>query len=105
MALTGFRILAVVLLPLPLVLTTLLVLPLSRNARKGVLVFVHKTLGVTMMGGLKLVHFSLIASGLPLLDAAFKTAHSGRAAHAAAELRPEVRAAVLGKKWREERNF
>jgi hypothetical protein len=63
----GWRLLVHVFLPIPLVLTLLLVVPFPRNLRKGVLLFTHRTLSFTMIGAMRLVHFSLLASGIPLL--------------------------------------
>lgn len=48
------------------------------------------------------MHFSLLASGLPLLDGVVRTFHSAAAAHAD-DLRPDIKTALLAKKWREVR--
>jgi len=53
---------------------------------------------------MKLVHFSLIISGLPLIDSSFRTLSTSKAA-AATDMRPEYKINLLAKKWREERNF
>jgi hypothetical protein len=45
---TGWRVLVNFLLPPPLVLTFLLVLPLPRNVRKGLLLFTDKVLSLSV---------------------------------------------------------
>lgn len=103
-SLGGWRLLVHIFLPIPLVLTLLLVVPFPRNVRKGILIFTHKTLSFTMIGGMKLVHFSLFASGIPLVDSVFRTLRSSQAAESQ-DVRPELKIGLLAKKWREERNF
>ncbi|KAI8462464.1 MAG: hypothetical protein J3K34DRAFT_448235 [Monoraphidium minutum] len=100
----GWRILVNLFMPIPLVLAFLLAVPFPRNVRKGILLFTHRTLSFTMIGGMKLVHFSLIVSGLPLMDSIFRTIDSSKRAHED-DVRPEVKIGLLAKKWREERNF
>eukprot|EP00877_Chromochloris_zofingiensis_P003473 jgi/Chrzof1/13126/Cz07g20240.t1 len=103
-AFTGWKFLVNFLLPPPLFLTLLLVLPFPRNVRKGILLFTNRVLSFSVVGGMKLVHFSLILSGVPLLDSGFRTFKSAQAANEA-ELTPNQRISLLAKKWREERNF
>ena len=55
---------------------------------------------------MKLVHFALVASGIPLADSVFRTMRASEAAaRAGSSARPEVRLQILATKWRQERNF
>lgn len=92
------------LLPPPMLLTFLLVLPFPRNVRKGILLFTSRALAFPVLGGMKFVHLALVLSGVPLMDASFRTFKMAQDANDS-ELTPNQRISVLAKKWREERNF
>lgn len=97
------RAIANVMLPIPVLLTVLLVAPFPRNIRKGILVFTNSVLSFPVLGGMKLVHFALVMAGIPFLDSGMRTYASTHAVHE--ELRPDMKMQVLAKKWRDERNF
>lgn len=103
-SITGWKLLVSIFLPIPLLLTLLLVTPFPRNVRKGILLFTHKVLSFTMIGSFKLVHVALFASGLPLLDMSFQNVKHSRALQDPV-LRPDVKVTLQAKKWRVERNF
>jgi len=101
---TGWRFLVNFMLPPPLILTFLLVIPFPRNVRKGLLIFTNKVLAFSVVGGMKLVHFSLILAGVPLFDSGMRTYKHAQAV-SDSELTPNQKIGLLAKKWREERNF
>jgi len=121
-AMSGWKLLSNLLLPPPLVLTLLLALPLPRAARRQLLELTSRVLSFTVLGGVKLIHFALLVSGLPLLDSGARTLRIGRELHGAGgaaggdgsaaasdaarlAMSANVRTRLLASKWREERNF
>jgi hypothetical protein len=77
-----------------------------------------KILSFTVLGGVKLVHFALVVSGIPLLDSGARTYRIARELHGAGgeagdaaadaarlSMSANVRTRLLASKWREERNF
>jgi hypothetical protein len=105
-------------LPPPLLLTLLLALPLPRAARRQLLDVTSAVLSFTVLGGVKLVHFALLVSGIPLLDSGARTYRIARELHGGAggdgdlsadaarlAMSANVRTRLLASKWREERNF
>lgn len=122
-AMSGWKLLSNLMLPPPIVLTLLLALPLPRPARRRLLELTSAVLSFTVLGGIKLVHFALAVSGIPLLDSGARTYRIARELHgaggggigggageAAADaarlgMSANVRTRLLASKWREERNF
>lgn len=103
---TGWRFMVNFLLPPPLILMVLLVVPFPITVRKRILKLTSDMLSFPVFGGMKLVHFALILSGIPLIDSTVRTMQSAVAIQDKPEgNHPLGYNQMLGKKWREERNF
>mmetsp|Transcript_37039 Transcript_37039/g.82336 ORF Transcript_37039/g.82336 Transcript_37039/m.82336 type:complete len:196 (+) Transcript_37039:174-761(+) len=90
-------------LPPPLILTLLLILPMPRIVKQGLLSFAKNFLFLNVAGGIKLVHFMLLVTGITFIGAMVHT-HKLRQ-DLDPTLTPNQRTAVLARIWREERNF
>lgn len=94
------------LLPPPLILMVLLVVPFPITVRKRILKFTSDLLSFPVFGGMKLVHFALILAGIPLIDSTVRTMQSAVAVQEKTDAGHQLAYnQMLGKKWREERNF
>ena len=63
----GWKIVVWGLLPPPLVLTSLLIIPLPRVVGRGLLQFARSVLFCPVLGGLLLVHLMLLVTGMMLV--------------------------------------
>lgn len=67
LSMNGWKIVVWGLLPPPLVLTTLLVVPMPRVIGRGLLAFAKSVLFCPVLGGILLVHFMLLVTGVMLV--------------------------------------
>jgi hypothetical protein len=101
----GWKIIVQVCLPVPFVLLILMSLPAPRSFHRGILAVVDKTLGLTFVGTLSLLHVMLAVTGTCFL-ASVKTTHDLlQTKPDDNDASPNVIAGHLGKRWRAERNF
>jgi hypothetical protein len=105
MAMGGWKLIVEVCLPIPFVLIILLTIPSPRVFHRGVMSVVDKTLGLTFVGTLSLLHIMLIVTGVSFLASIKTTSDLLAAKPVEADASPNVIAGHLGKRWRAERNF
>lgn len=91
-------------LPPPVILTLVLISPLPKKVRKGVLLFADKFLSFPVVGGAQLVHIMIFITALVFAAAVQQTVRANQA-FLDETLTPNQKTSLLAKKWREERNF
>mmetsp|Transcript_8660 Transcript_8660/g.14935 ORF Transcript_8660/g.14935 Transcript_8660/m.14935 type:complete len:185 (-) Transcript_8660:204-758(-) len=93
-------------IPPALVLTVLLILPTPAVVQRGLLIFTKKVLFFNVAGhAFKLVHVMIALTAIALTGCAIHV-HKLKSELAGMDmLTPNQRMGLLGRKWREERNF
>jgi len=101
----GWKIVVEVCLPVPIILLVLMCLPAPRTFHRAVLAIVDRTLGLTFVGSLSLLHIMLGVTGTCFL-ASIRTSTTVLSTKPLTdEASPNVIAGHMGKRWRAERNF
>ncbi|EFN58593.1 expressed protein [Chlorella variabilis] len=102
---TIWSIIAFWILPIPLVLFTLLTLPLPRNMRRGLLIFTQRVFDVPVVGAFKLLHVMLWLTAVAFLGSARQAHMIKTAGQEAVWTTPNMEISHLSKRWRSERNL
>lgn len=102
---SSWRVVVNFLLPPPLLLTVLLIVPLPRVVKKGLLIFIRRVLFARVIENVRLVHFALVVSGMALLASTVDTYQMAQQVKDSEAWTPNQRTGLLARKWRGERNF